>query len=99
MIAKVITIKPAGSKTDSDGWHRGLLKAFDSQEDMLNDKPKWERHIDSFDTDGRLKVDFEPNGKVIRIFPYGVDVNALEFDEYVYGPTIRSTFSEAFKVF
>ena len=99
MDTKIVTITPSGKKTDASGWHTALLKAFDSHEDMMNDNPKWERLIDSFDTDGRLKVDFEPNGKCIRIFPNGVDCNALTFDEYVYGPTIRSTFSDAFKVF
>ena len=50
MDTKIVTITPSGKKTDASGWHTALLKAFDSQEDMMNDNPKWERLIDSFDS-------------------------------------------------
>ena len=55
MEAKTITIKPFGKRTDSSGWHMGVLKAFDSESDMMDDKPKYESRIDMFDTHGDLK--------------------------------------------
>jgi hypothetical protein len=93
MVAKYITITPCGKRgKDKDGWRTAVLKAFDSLEDMLNDKPKHLEKIDSFDTDERIKVDFEPNGKGFRIFPYSAMHDALTFDEHTYGPTIRCIF-------
>lgn len=86
MEAKYITITPCGKGgKDKSGWHTATLKAFDKNSVLMH-----EAKIDSFDTDGRLKIDFEPNGKGIRIIPYSIKHNALSFDEYVYGPTIRA---------
>ena len=93
MEAKYITITPCGKGgKDKSGWHTGVLKAFDSLDDLLNDKPKYSEKIDSFDTDERIKVDFEPNGKGFRIFPYSEKHDTLMFDEHTYGPTIRCVF-------
>lgn len=96
MEAKTITIKPFGKRTDSSGWHMGVLKAFDSETDLKNDNPKYEMRIDKFDTHGDLKIDFEPNGKEIRICASSVRHNALYFDEYVYGPTIKPIYSDSY---
>lgn len=91
MEAKIITITPLGKrKIDSCGWHTASLKAFDTYDDAENDNPKYERTIDSFNTID-VKFDFEPNGKCIRLFPYSLHHNMLEFDE-TYGPTIKGVY-------
>lgn len=95
MEAKIITITPSWKKTDSNGWHTATLRAFDSYDDYENNKPKYERKIDSFDTRDMLKFDFEPNGKCIHIFPCRSKHNMLTFDES-YGPTIEPTYKERY---
>lgn len=91
MEAKIITITPHGKKVDSSGWHTATLKAFDSYDDVVKDKPKYERVIDSFSTSDMLKFDFEPNGKCIHIFACRSHHNMLVFDESSW-PMIEPTF-------